>query len=268
MKWEVVYEKAIREDGSLFFPEKLTHEFLDQMRKSLGSYIFANQYMNEVIPLEKMVFKKEWIKYYEAIPERKNTFIFIDPALSESSGSDNTGVVVVHVDVENRWYVEIAKRLRIRPTEIVELMFDLNERFKPTLIGVEDVAFQKAILHFANEEMRRRNLSLPMHGVNPGTEKSKEIRILGLVPRFEWNNLFLNHGLTDLEDELYRFPRAAHDDVLDALSSISFIAYAPPKEKIKDEPPNPSLAGEYESWYRRQLVQGKSTTRWQPLQND
>lgn len=275
MIWECVIEKAIRDDGSLFFPEKLTHEFLEQMRKSLGSYIFANQYMNEIIPLDKMVFKKEWVKYYQELPERRNTFIFIDPALSESESADNTGVVVVHVDSENRWYVELAQRLRIRPTAIVNLIFDLNERFKPSIIGVESVAFQKSLLYFADEELRRRNsaarakgnphIVLPLQGVNPGTQSTKEMRILGLVPRFEWNNLFLNIGLTDLEDELYRFPRAAHDDVLDALSSISFIAYAPNKEKFKDEPPNASIAGEYEDWYRRQIRTGrdpKRTTTW------
>lgn len=259
--WDCVIEKAIRDDGSLFFPQKLTHEFLAQMRHSLGSYIFANQYMNEIIPSDKMVFKKEWLKYYPAIPKHKNTFIFIDPALSESDGADYTGICVVHVDEANRWYVELANRYRLRPTEIIDMMFKLNDKFKPAIIGIEDVAFQKAILYFAHEEMRRRNQILPLHGVNPGADKTKEMRILGLVPRFEWGNLFLNHGLVDLEDELFKFPRSAHDDVLDALASIGFIAYAPQQERVKDERPSQSSATDYEAWYRRQLAKGKDPSQ-------
>ncbi len=258
MIWECVIEKAIRDDGSLFFPEKLTHEFLEQMRRSLGSYIFANQYLNEVLPADRMVFKREWVKYYDTLPQRRNTFIFIDPALSESEGSDNTGLVVVHVDEANRWYVEVAQRKRLRPTEIVALLFDLNTIFKPTVIGIEDVAFQKALLHFAHEEMKRRGVILPLHGVNPGVEKTKEMRILSLVPRFEWDSIFLNRGLVDLEDELFKFPRAAHDDVIDSLSSINFIAYAPQPMRLKDGPPRTQNAESYEQWYRRQLTKGKN----------
>jgi predicted phage terminase large subunit-like protein len=205
-----------------------------------------------------MVFKREWVKYYDTTPTNKNTFVFIDPAMSESDGADYTGVVVVHVDSNNRWFVEVAQHRRIRPTDIIELMFTLYDQFSPSVIGIEDIAFQKAIVHFAHEEMRRRNKIIPLMGVNPGVDKTKEMRILGLVPRFEWGNIFLNRGLTDLEDELFKFPRSKHDDICDALSSIGLIAYAPKEEKPRDARPNPSNAAEYERWYRSQLSRGKN----------
>lgn len=258
MSWLIVYEKAIRDDGTLFFPEKLSLSFLESARRVMGSYIFANQYQNEIIPSDELIFKPEWIRYYKNIPENRRTFIFIDPAISLEKHADFTGVAVIHVDEENNWYVPFARRLKISPTAIVDLVFKLTEEFKPMTIGVEEVAYQKALLYMIEEKMNNTGIIVPVTGIKPGNQESKENRILGLVPRFEWGKIFFNQGLTELEDELAKFPRAAHDDILDALSMCSFIAMAPAKRRILDEAPNPSDAANYERWYRRQLSKQQS----------
>ncbi len=248
-RWSVTYEKAIRDDGSLFFKEKLSHEFLESAKRSMGSYLFANQYLNEIIPSDLQTFKKEWFKYYDSIPKKVTRFAFIDPALSEADGADPTGVVVVAVDHEKRWYIEHARRYRVTPTQLISLIFDLNTQFKPTIIGLEEVAYQKSILYFLDEEMRRRNTILPVTGIKPPTDKTKQMRILGaLVPRFEWGRIFLNQGLQDLELELLQFPRGMHDDLMDALASIEYIYY-PPEDKPEEikKPHSPSHP-DYEKW--------------------
>ncbi len=112
-------------------------------------------------------------------------------------------------------------------------------------------------------EMRNRNVIIPVKGILPGNKISKQHRIQGLVPRFAWGRCFLNQGLVDLENELAQFPRAAHDDLLDALSSIEQIATIPEKEKFKNERPNPG-APDYESWYIRQLNENKRPERQEP----
>lgn len=257
MKWSVVYKKAYNDDGSLFFPEKLTQEFLESAKRTMGSYIFANQYLNEIIPLEKQTFKRDWFKYYESLPTKFTTFIHIDPALSEADGSDYTGVTVVHVDISKNWYVPFARRYQITPTETINLIFELNRQFKPNIIGIESVAYQKALLYFLDEEMRRRNTILPVKDVMPPTNRTKQSRILSLVPRFEWGHVWLNKGLTDLELELLKFPRASHDDLIDSLASHEYIYY-PPEEK--DEPvkkPNSPNSPTYEKWFIEQLRLGK-----------
>ncbi len=251
--WDVVYERAIRSDGTLFFPEKLTHEFLDRARRSQGSYIFANQYQNEIIPLDEQIFKPEWIKYYRELPAKNYTFAFVDPAISLENTADYTAVVVVQVDTDGTWYVPYAQRFRITPTGIIDLLFKVYDQWKPMCIGVEEVAYQKALLYMLDGEMKRQGKVIPVKGVRPGNDVSKEHRIMGLVPRFEWGRCFLKQGLVDLENELAQFPRAAHDDLLDALSSIETIAVVPSKGGVKDEQPSPANADEYEKWYRRNI---------------
>jgi predicted phage terminase large subunit-like protein len=252
VKWSVVYKGAYNDDGSLFFPEKLSQEFLDNAKKTMGSYLFSNQYLNEIIPSELQTFRKEWLRYYKYIPEKHTTFITIDPALSEADTSDYTGVVVCHVDYEKRWYVSYAQRHRVSPTRLVDLIFSLNQQFKPNAIGIEEVSYQKALLYFLDEEMRRRDVLLPVSGIRPPNQKTKQMRILSLVPRFEWGHIYLSQGLQDLELELLRFPRGAHDDLIDSLAYIDYIAYAPDKEREFEKQPGPQHP-DYERWYIQQL---------------
>lgn len=257
MKWSVVYEKAVREDGSLLFPERLSREFLDQVRRTLGSYNFANQYQNEIIPDEDRQFKKEWLRYFKETPVKSYSFAFIDPAISTSDHADYTALVVIKVDSDKTWYVTHANRYKINPTQIVELVFQVHKQLGPMVIGIEDVAYQKALLYMLDEEMRKRGVILPIRGVKPtDTEMVKFKRISGLVPRFEWNRLYIAQGLADFEMEYNQFPRGAHDDLLDALSYMEQIVYYPEKERPKNVQPNPNEAG-YEDWYRASLVKRK-----------
>lgn len=252
MKWSIVYTGAYKNDGTPIF-HKLTHEFLEDAKRTLGSYMFANQYLNQVIPADLQTFKREWIKYYSVLPKRVNTFIFIDPAISKADSADYTGVVVVHIDYQKRWYVSFARRYKISPTEIVDLVFKLNEQFDPMVIGIEAVAYQKALFYFINEEMRRRNVLLPLKDVTPPTTKTKEARILGLVPRIEWGHMSFNQGLQDLELEMMQFPRGVHDDLIDALASIEYISSAPEKEKDELKEVGPQHP-DYEKWWIQQRI--------------
>lgn len=250
--WEYIIERAIKPDGTAFFPEKLSLERLDQIKRAIGSYQYANQYDNEIVPLDKQTFKREWFRYYDTVPANTYNFVFIDPAISQADTADFTGVVCVAIDSDGQWYVRDARRYKITPTQLVSLVFDINDVFAPRCIGIEEVAYQKALLYFLDEEMRRRNKILPLKAIRPPNDRSKEMRILSLVPRIEWGHMFLKQGLADLEMELLTFPRGAHDDLIDSLASIEFIAFKPPKEKQWANPPGPQHP-EYEAWYIDQL---------------
>lgn len=252
MKWSLVYKGCYDEHGHTIF-HKLTPEFLANAKRALGSYMFGNQYLNQVIPQDLQTFKREWIAYYSAIPKRVNTYIFVDPAISKADSADFTGVVVVHVDVQGRWYVSFARRYKISPTEIIDLVFKLNEQFSPNIIGIEAVAYQKALFYFINEEMRRRNVFLPLKDIVPPTTKTKEARILSLVPRIERGHMLFNQGLQDLELEMMQFPRGVHDDLIDSLASIEYIAITPPPEKDELKEVGPQHPNYEKYWIQRHI---------------
>lgn len=259
MKWGFCYKRAIAKDGTLLFPEKLSIEFLQEARKTMGSYMFANQYQNEIIPLEDQQFKDAWKKYYVDLPQTElYTFAFVDPAISEEKAADFTAIVVVSVDSQQNWYLRHAARIKANPSSIIDEIFKVHQRFPCMVIGIEEVAYQKALTHFTWEEVKRRNVMLPIHAVKRGPDKTKFMRISSMVPRFEFGSMYLKRGYEDLELELAQFPRGAHDDLLDALASINDIVYYPVPRRAKDEKPHPQ-SPDYESWVIRNAYKSTRT---------
>jgi len=253
--WSILYAKA-EENGQFFFPERLNAEFLLKAKKTMGSQIYANQYLNEVFPEEDRKFRKEWFQYYDQRPNDTLTFCFIDPAISKKERSDYTGIVVIDVDYHGDWYVRMARRERITPTETIKLIFDLHREFKPKVIGIESQAYQEAILYFLAEEMRKTQTMIPVHGVKrlSGTDNfSKVMRILALQPRFEWGRIKLTRGMEDLETELLKFPRGTNDDIADALASIEEFVYYPQAPRKDTQNVNPHSA-EFEKRIIQDLI--------------
>lgn len=249
MTWKVVYKKAIQDDGTLLFPQRLSREFLEQARRTMGSYLFANQYQNEIIPDDERRFKTEWLRPISQIPENTYRFAFVDPAIGQRNHNDYTGIAIVDVDHGGNWYLHVAQRYRLTPSQIISKLFDIQEQFHCQAIGLEIVAYQEALLYMLQEESLRRQVVLPVKGIRR-MAVSKETRILGLVPRFEWARIFVTPGMTDFEDEILSFPRGSHDDILDAVASLEELVFYPEKEKEKalERPENPQHP-DYEKWF-------------------
>jgi hypothetical protein len=57
---------------------------------------------------------------------------------------------------------------------------------------------------------------------------------------------------TRLRTRTIKFPRGAHDDLIDSLAYIDYIAYAPQKEREFEKQPGPQHP-DYERWYIQQL---------------
>lgn len=236
-RWSIVYEKAIKEDGSLYFPEKLDKEFLDHAQKNMGSILFANQYLNEIFPSEDAKFQQSWFTYYTVLPETDlYTFAFIDPAISKRETSDYTGISVVSVDRDMNWWVRRAMREKLTPSQTIDLIFDLQRIYKCKGIGIESQAYQEALIHFLTIEMRKRHVVLPVTDVKRGPRDNKNMRIQGLIPYYKWG--FMHHptGCSEYERELLQFPRSAHDDISDSMASLKELVFYPSKERTLHEP--------------------------------
>jgi predicted phage terminase large subunit-like protein len=264
VKWAIVYDSAEHDDGTFPFEKiGLDKEFLDHAKRTMGPYMYANQYLNETIPEGLQIFKREWFQYYHELPKILMTFAFIDPAIGMDDDNDFTATVVVSISTEMDWYVRLAKRDRMTPTEIVNSMFELQKQYKCDVMGIEDVAYQKALLYLLDEEMRRRELAghsdaiLPVFGIRPGNDETKAMRIKALVPRYYWRRVFHKPGLDDLEKEMLQFPRGKHDDIIDALAYIDRMASEPTAEAQHEEDPEHTS----DKAFIQRLVKSKKKSR-------
>ena len=235
-QWEVITLPAIaekddeyRKAGEALWSDHYTLENLKDLETDIGTYEFASQYQQSPINKETQVFKPELFQYVEWEDVRRKItacYVTIDSALSKKKNSDNTGVCINWVDVENVWHLK-AYKVKVDPNELIQLIFDLHAVYKPVAIGIEDTIMTQAIDPFLTVEMGKRNIFPNVQPLKHGGI-NKEIRIRGLLPRYERGHIYHIRGMTeDLEKELVRFPSSAHDDVMDATAYQVLLAEAP-----------------------------------------
>src|SRR3990167_340850 len=216
---------ATGSDFSLLWPDKFTREELLKRQHSQGWSHFSAQYLNNPVPEEDATFKRTWFQYYE--PEDLKgklltKFIAIDPAISEAKYADYTAMVVVGVDQWGFINILDITRSRLNPNAIIEEIFRLVNRWQLKSVAIETVAYQKTLAYTLREQSRLRNIYFHVEELQPNN-RSKDERIKGLQPLYENGKMIHNSHLPNnyfLEDELTRYPRGKHDDVIDALSYL------------------------------------------------
>lgn len=230
--FDILVRGAYNEDGSLYFPTRLTEEFLTEQRKSQGSWIFSCQYQNQAVDSENAVFKEEHIQYFENPPKALNYFITIDPAATVNKTSDYTAILVIGIDPHSNIYILEAHQVKQDVSEWIDLVFRKVDEYDVSTVSLETNSWQRTYKHAFQQEMDKRKFYFPIHEAGNGINtRSKEARIGGLVPLFEQGKIFLRKSQTALIDQILRFPKAKNDDLLDALKDILPIMYPADPEK-------------------------------------
>lgn len=224
------------------FPEKFTAEKLHFLRKKMGASLFSCWFLNDPVSQEAADFKKEWIKYYQPSPHPSNLYLAIDPAVSLSKDADYSALVVAGMFKDRRIRVVDYIRGRFVPSELVDKIFEVVEKWNLHQIGIETYIFQKTLKYDIHNEQRRRNKYFSVDELRVGRSRTgeptinKEARIRSLQPLFEQGLIEVAPWMTDLVDELLSFPRGKNDDLVDALSrAINFLVPSQGEIINKDE---------------------------------
>ena len=231
------YKKTYKalDNNEALWPEHLSVEELEKIKKEYQEngygYLFYQEYQNDPVSDENRKFKLEHIKFYEdkdIANKQLRVYITIDRAYSTDKTADFTGIIINQTDKENNWYIR-AERFKGTEREIIEKIFDLKEYFKPVKIGIEQKAFEYTIKPALKDEMSKRNKFFTVEELkDAGTSKNR--RIEGLLPRYEMGTIFFRRDDIDIIDELTRFPRGGHDDLIDALAyQLQIALHAPIK---------------------------------------
>lgn len=225
--WEVVnfpaiaeFDEPFRKKGEALWPEKYSLEYLQDVRKTLGPYEFASLYQQNPIPSENQEFRAEYFRYFEEKDLKDKNLIYmttVDLAIGKNQDNDQTAIVTVGKERDKpNWYIVDIVAGRMDPLETIDAIFMTYMRYRPVKVGVETVAYQKSLLYFLTEEMKRRQLYIPL--VELKATGDKEMRIRGLQPMYKTGVIHQRQNQTDLENELLHFPKGSHDDIADALA--------------------------------------------------
>lgn len=243
--FNILKKSAYNDDGSLLFPEVLSEQELDKIRRRQGIGIFSKQYLNEPVSDENATFKRDQFirKPWEEVKGRPmNWYLIGDPSYYDPRGttqySDYAALVLVGMDFQRDLYVRHIVRRKMSYSDFINEIFniysDTDKKFtdiKNMKIVLEVIGTKSLSYELANEQ-RRRNTWLPVTEIRSRSQ-NKEERIRGLAPFYEFGHIY--HilecpQLDDLEYELLHFPSGRHDDIIDSLATVLEVA-SPPTNK-------------------------------------
>lgn len=226
----ICYMRAVKENengepdsaGKTTYPERFNEQTLMTISEKLGMYLFSCLYMNLPIRSQDMIFREEWFTFYDQAPAKLAIFTTVDlggdPA--DTGGEPDWNVVLtggkdMYTGV---CYVLHYWRKKCNPGEVIEELFNQVRTFHPIKVGIETVQYQKSILYWIRERMRKDDVWFTIEKLTH-TSTSKNMRIQALQPLFASKKLLLRTWMKELVQELLAFPLGAHDDLADTLAS-------------------------------------------------
>jgi len=163
--------------------------------------------------------------------------IAVDPAISESLRAARTAIIAAGITPSARIVVlEYWVKRQGDPALVIDAILDMAQRWMPRIIGIETIAYQKALLPYMSRAMEKRSMTVPIMELKPDRNgkivEKKNQRILSMQPFFKTSQVFFQKGMLDLIEEYETFPMGGTVDLLDALSYL-FRILVPNKQKGK-----------------------------------
>jgi predicted phage terminase large subunit-like protein len=145
-----------------------------------------------------------------------------DFAVSKDQRADYSVGGVWGVASDNTKYKRDCRRGRWDTLELIDEMFFVQEAFTPACHFVEGGVIEKAIGPFLYSEMARRGKYLNLVMINSTKDKPTRSRPLQGITKSK--HLVFDTDMSNWEDqreEYRRFPKGAHDDIVDADAIIA-----------------------------------------------
>lgn len=230
---------ATLESGRPLWPGRFDQETLDSIKDSYSSRgqlaQYFMEYMNDPIPQEDATFKQEYITYFDpqTKPHKKSeniTEVFVDlGGGSVKRGADPTAMIVMTISPTNEIFVidYVNDKMGTDTKRIADELFRLNKVYKPRRFTIEKTMATNMLEASLREECKKRGTFLNIDYVTPTRGSSdrrgnmsdgKYQRIAAMEGAFKMQTIKILPWMKELKEQLFMFPRAKHDDLIDALA--------------------------------------------------
>ena len=222
-KKTMFFPSPLKRSRGYLFPEKFplhpgkeNAAGLKNTEAEIGSFTFSAQYLQNPLPTENGLIKKDWLKFYTTAPEQ---FLSItqswDTAIKGGAKNDYS-VCTTWGETANAYFLLDVFRDRLEFPELKRKIIQLGEKYLPNTILIEDKASGGSIIQDI-----RRETKLPVLPVNPKLDKLA--RLLSVTSLMESGKVLLplkTIWMADFEQELLTFPNSPHDDQVDSFTQF------------------------------------------------
>lgn len=204
-----------RKAGEPLHAARHSAEYLEELRREVGPYVFASHYQQAPMSRETGIFNPEAIRRYDQAPTAVPPAYVLqswDMALKTETFHDYSACVTLLVKGLD-FYVLDVFRDRLHFFDLVECAIPLAQRYNPSNILVEDNGGVGLAL-----VDKLQSVNLPATPVRAVGDKIARFSIQAAKVRARRFHLPRHAAwLADFEAEFFAVPHAAHDDQVDAL---------------------------------------------------
>lgn len=243
-----IEEEMVKSDWELWFPERLSYEFLRGKQKDDSDLddeegdtgYFAIKYLNNPRKINRIKFPRELLIRrtipHNQFPPQGIIVTAVDTAYSTKSWADYT-VILTALIFGGRFYIINMVRGRFNEYDLPKIIASVGNKWKPKRIAIEDSVGVKWMGRELRREMDSLRISIPVefvtlgHGSKLRSKQLKAKPVLRLLG--DERMYFLNscEGLDEIYNELEKFTGTSddkHDDIVSAISLLveQFIGYA------------------------------------------
>lgn len=228
-------EYPLVQKGGILWPGKYPsmEDIEIEKRRAGNEFAWQREYLLHIVPAEEQAIHREWIHYYDKLPDKikidghytshTEIRVGVDLAISQRDTADYTAMVIGYlIEGKSDYTLCILKTINKRMTfpETVDMCKFINQSYKeeggfhPTFV-IEDVAYQRALPQQLKSEGVYR-----VETTRPGNQ-DKRTRIV-LTGNMIKNGkvLFPRTGCEELINQLVHFGVEKHDDLADAFSNL------------------------------------------------
>ena len=179
--------------------------------------------MQNPVNKESQEFHEERFMYHKSpneqgiwvdTPRKLRIFTTVDPAFKQKQENDDTCIMTCGFQWDKLYILEYTAGKF--PADVMQekIIYHIKKR-SPEKVGIEAFQAQSMICVFLKNELRKRWLYVNIEEIKQTWDKESKIR--KLIPMYK--NFMIHHKrwMDELERQLLRFPKWAHDDIIDAL---------------------------------------------------
>ena len=226
------------ETGKENWPERYDRRTLDQILATQGARIYETQYLNRPRPLEDIVFKIGYLNTHESLSEFPRGMEYktiVDLAgWGDGKGLANNVILTGAKDSNNHLWIARIDAGRYTPTEVIAIFRDHARQFD-SRVHIEEVQYQRAVRHFAKQEMQRTGDWYSIEQLKyDGKKNAKDLRIRALEPIVSNGGIHILSHMKNLKDEMEFYPQSRTVDILDCMGYLLRVA-KPPVKAVEPE---------------------------------
>lgn len=214
---------AVDPSGEMLWPEHMSeaaYKALKESYRRVGTLsVFSREYDSEITNEEERVFQHKPVHQVRLRDEFAIVALAVDPAISENMRADFCALAVVGRDFTGRLHVlDTVMKRGMTPREQVDEIFRLKTFWRADRVGIEAVAYQKALIHLVKEEMFRKSAIygdaayFEVLEIRHNSDQDKIKRVQGtLAPRYAAGYITHQRQFFELETQLEDWPNGKKD---------------------------------------------------------